>query len=215
DVGHREGLARAGDAEEHLVALMPVHALDQLRDGLGLVALWLELRDEAEGDAAFGFLGPGWAVGPENRHGAGYERMARHHRLARDELPTLLGALLRAGEQGFQHGGHALAPIGASARVAKGRQNTSVAWAPYHHVSARDQFRRNELPLWGLAKSGRRGRASGRLRGRRHRLSRTSARRARPGHRRLLRGTCHEPQYGALGSAAQVVVRPDVPAIAA
>jgi hypothetical protein len=38
DVGHGERLARAGDAQQDLVFLTVTHALDELRDGLGLVA---------------------------------------------------------------------------------------------------------------------------------------------------------------------------------
>jgi hypothetical protein len=37
-LGHRERLARAGDAEEHLVAVAVGDAPDELRDGFGLVA---------------------------------------------------------------------------------------------------------------------------------------------------------------------------------
>ena len=48
---HGEGLARAGDAEQHLGAVVALHALDQLGDRLRLVALGLEigLDDEARG----------------------------------------------------------------------------------------------------------------------------------------------------------------------
>ena len=44
---HGEGLARAGDAEQHLVALVGVDALDQLLDRLRLVALGRVFRDDA------------------------------------------------------------------------------------------------------------------------------------------------------------------------
>ncbi len=37
-LGHGEGFARAGDAEQHLVAVAVVHAADELGNGLGLVA---------------------------------------------------------------------------------------------------------------------------------------------------------------------------------
>ena len=43
-LGHGEGLARAGDAEQHLVALVRADALDEFADRLGLVALGLEFR---------------------------------------------------------------------------------------------------------------------------------------------------------------------------
>ena len=62
DLRHGEGLAAAGDAEQHLVALVGVDALDQLEDGGGLVALGLELGDEVEMDAALGLVGAGRAV---------------------------------------------------------------------------------------------------------------------------------------------------------
>ena len=38
-LGHGEGLARAGDAEQHLDAVVALHALDQFADRGGLVAL--------------------------------------------------------------------------------------------------------------------------------------------------------------------------------
>ena len=44
DFGHRKGLARAGDAEQHLVALVRVDALDELANRLGLVALAARIR---------------------------------------------------------------------------------------------------------------------------------------------------------------------------
>ena len=47
DLGGGEGLAGAGGAEQHLVALAGLDALDQLGDGGGLVAGGLELRDAA------------------------------------------------------------------------------------------------------------------------------------------------------------------------
>ena len=58
DLGHRVGLARAGDAEQHLVALLRVDARDQLGDRRRLVALRLELGDDAERHAALGLLRP-------------------------------------------------------------------------------------------------------------------------------------------------------------
>src|SRR4029077_10112136 len=55
---HRERFSRAGDAEQHLVALVAPHALDQLGDRLRLVALRREVRLNDEALAAFGFLRP-------------------------------------------------------------------------------------------------------------------------------------------------------------
>ena len=48
DLGHRERLAGAGDAEKRLVAQIPAEPLGQLRDRLGLVAGGLERRDDAQ-----------------------------------------------------------------------------------------------------------------------------------------------------------------------
>jgi hypothetical protein len=48
DVGHREGLAAAGDAEEHLVGFARLETCDQLGDGAGLIAARLHGGDEAE-----------------------------------------------------------------------------------------------------------------------------------------------------------------------
>ena len=62
-LGHGEGLARAGDAEQHLGALGRVDALDEIADGGRLVAGRLEVGlTMLDGDAAFGFLRPGRAV---------------------------------------------------------------------------------------------------------------------------------------------------------
>ena len=57
-LGHGEGLARAGDAEQHLRAVVALDALDQLLDRLRLVALRLEVGRDDEPLAAFGFLRP-------------------------------------------------------------------------------------------------------------------------------------------------------------
>ena len=54
-LGDREGLAGAGDAQEHLVTLQRLDAVDQLPDGGGLVALRLELGHRLEGAAAVRF----------------------------------------------------------------------------------------------------------------------------------------------------------------
>ena len=45
---HREGLARAGDAEQHLVRVAAVQPFDQLGHGADLVAADLEVADELE-----------------------------------------------------------------------------------------------------------------------------------------------------------------------
>ena len=45
DLGHGEGLAGAGDAEQHLILFAGFGALDQFADGGGLVALGLVVGD--------------------------------------------------------------------------------------------------------------------------------------------------------------------------
>ena len=65
-LGHRERLARAGDAQQHLIALLRLHPLDQLPDRLRLVALGLELRHDLERPSAFRLRRP---LGPVRRPG--------------------------------------------------------------------------------------------------------------------------------------------------
>ena len=55
---HGEGLARAGDAEQHLVALVGAHALDQFLDRLRLVALRLEFGHDAKAPPALRLVRP-------------------------------------------------------------------------------------------------------------------------------------------------------------
>ena len=57
-LGHGEGLARAGDAEQHLAAVAAPHALDQVGDRLRLIALRLELGLDDERAAAFRLVRP-------------------------------------------------------------------------------------------------------------------------------------------------------------
>ena len=66
DLGDGEGLAGAGGAEKHLVALAREDALDQLGDGRGLVARGLELGAQHEALAALE-LGAGERLGGEGR----------------------------------------------------------------------------------------------------------------------------------------------------
>ena len=103
-----EGLARAGDAEQHLVALVLVDARDQLGDGGGLVALGLVLRHQLEGDAALGLLGALGPVRDELRQAARHQRMRGDHRLLGQHLARALGALVRLGEDGVERRRHAL-----------------------------------------------------------------------------------------------------------
>ncbi len=55
-LGHGVGLARAGDAEQHLRAILASDAFHQFLDRGGLVALRLIFRLDDEGLAAFGFF---------------------------------------------------------------------------------------------------------------------------------------------------------------
>ncbi len=108
DLRRGVGLARAGDAEQHLVALVLAHALDQLGDGGGLVALGLVLRHQREGDAALGLLRARGTVRGERRLVAGDQRVGGDHRLLGQHLARPLRALVRLGEDGVEgsrHGG--------------------------------------------------------------------------------------------------------------
>src|SRR5690606_7096038 len=64
---HGVGLAGAGDAEQDLIAVAPVYALDEFGDGGGLVAGGLIFGDELEAAAAFGFIRALRTVGREER----------------------------------------------------------------------------------------------------------------------------------------------------
>ena len=75
-LGHGEGLARAGDAEQHLVALLRLDALDQLGDGGRLVARGRQLGDDLAADAALGLFRP--------------RRPVRHPGLVAELLPAVL-----------------------------------------------------------------------------------------------------------------------------
>lgn len=54
-LGHGEGLARTGDAEQHLAALAGIDAFHEVGNCGRLVTGWLVLRVHADGNAAFGF----------------------------------------------------------------------------------------------------------------------------------------------------------------
>jgi hypothetical protein len=91
---HGEGLARAGDAEQHLVALLPRDALDQLGDRGRLVAGRLVFGVHPEADAALGLVGP--------------RRAVRHPGLAR--LDEGVAALQQRLQRGRGRGRRALGP---------------------------------------------------------------------------------------------------------
>ena len=137
DLGHREGLARAGDAEQHLVALLAADAVHQLGDRGRLVALRLEGRDQPEGLAALQLLGPRRAVrhpglalelGPavldqvlERPHGRGHGRLGVEIRRQGGEVGLVRGPeaarrLLRVGDRARRIGGLALGLEGCSRR---------------------------------------------------------------------------------------------------
>ena len=61
-LGHGEGLAGAGDAEQHLGAVVPAHAFDQILDRRRLIALGIEIGFDHQRAAAFGFVRPRRAV---------------------------------------------------------------------------------------------------------------------------------------------------------
>ncbi|OWK20809.1 hypothetical protein AJ88_25360 [Mesorhizobium amorphae CCBAU 01583] len=61
-LGHGEGLAGAGDAEQHLGAVVAVDALDEILDRRRLIACRLEIRHHLDGDAALGFFRAGRAM---------------------------------------------------------------------------------------------------------------------------------------------------------
>jgi hypothetical protein len=81
DVRHREGLARAGDAEQHLLALALGHALAQLHDRLRLIAGGLVVGDyfEARADVAPAQLRQPLVL--ERRFADGVGKDQRHGRL--------------------------------------------------------------------------------------------------------------------------------------
>ncbi len=65
---HGEGLARAGDAEQHLVLFLRDDAIDEFDDRRRLVSGGRVFGDDPERLAAFGFCGP---RRPEGREGGG------------------------------------------------------------------------------------------------------------------------------------------------
>ena len=129
DVRHRERLARAGDAEQHLVALVLPHAIDQFRDRLRLVAVGRELGLQQKGDAAFGFLRPLGAVRHEHRQVAVDERMRGDHRLRRDQRLGALGALVGACENRVQ-GRRGRKVLGARFDLAEGWEDAAACTCP-------------------------------------------------------------------------------------
>ena len=56
-LGHREGLARSGHPEQHLIALLVAHPGDQLLDRSRLIASRLKIADQLEWSSTFRFFG--------------------------------------------------------------------------------------------------------------------------------------------------------------
>ena len=99
DLGHGEGLARAGNAEQHLVAFLRVRLGHKLGNRLRLIALGLEFGLDAQGDPALALLGTGRAMRREGRHGARDQRMLLHQGLRRlaETRRTAIGPERQAG----------------------------------------------------------------------------------------------------------------------
>ena len=76
-LGHGEGLARAGDAEQHLVALARLRRLDQFGDRGRLVARRLVVGDELEALAALGLVRPRGRCGTKASPVSGSSRLVR------------------------------------------------------------------------------------------------------------------------------------------
>ncbi len=92
---HGEGLARAGDAEQHLVALVGVRRFDQFLDRGRLVAGRLIFADQLEPDAAFGLFGPRRAMrhetGKLGTRRAMQRQVADRHDVARLRRAGIVG----------------------------------------------------------------------------------------------------------------------------
>ena len=109
DVRHRERLARAGDAEQHLIVLVLRDAIDEFGDRLWLVAPRLVIGFDFEPDAAFAFFRTLRTMRHEHRHAAGDDRMRRHQGLARENFFRAFGAFVRPCQQCGQTVGQAFA----------------------------------------------------------------------------------------------------------
>ncbi len=72
DLGHGEGLARPGDAEQHLVALARRRLFDELANRGRLVARRLVIADQLESLAALGLGRARGAVGDKAARGFGF-----------------------------------------------------------------------------------------------------------------------------------------------
>ncbi len=80
-LSHGEGLARAGDAEQYLIALTGIDLGHKLGNRGRLVAFRLEFRLEPDRNAALGLLGARRSVGGEVGNRAGHQGMILDQRL--------------------------------------------------------------------------------------------------------------------------------------
>ncbi len=134
---HREGLARAGDAEQHLIAVVALHALDQFLDRGRLVALRLEVRLDDEALAAFGFLRARGAMRrPHARSRCGIRRGPRAaarpatppwRRRPSSDIAALDRRRSRFGRSNCGSGNDTASPSSPSARASSGEASISSA----------------------------------------------------------------------------------------
>ena len=154
-LGHGEGLAGAGDAEQHLVALVLAHARHQLGNGGGLVALRLQVRDDAEGDAALALLGARRPVRCEGALGAGHQRVRGQHRLLGEHGAGAVGALVRAGEQGIEARRHVGEVAGGRGGIAEGGEGGGGRASRLLDGSPSPSCRRHAFGMmWGGVRGG-------------------------------------------------------------
>ena len=78
DMGHGEGLARAGDAEQDLAALAAAHAFGQFGDGLGLVAGRPEIGHHLDAPADAALAQHRQPLRLERRFFEGERKIVRH-----------------------------------------------------------------------------------------------------------------------------------------
>lgn len=123
DVGDREGLAGAGHAQQDLVVFVGVHPRDEFRDGGGLIALGLILRDEVEADVAFALFRPFGAMGDIGPFRSSDDGMAGEQRLTVQHSLGRVGAFCGAGQEGVEGRGQGFAGHGGTRTgLPKGRQ---------------------------------------------------------------------------------------------
>ena len=91
---HGEGLARAGNAEQDLIAFLRLGLRNEFGDGLWLIALRHHVRLELQRDAAFGLLRAQWPMRDERQLRSCHQRMVldqRLRRFAETRLPAVAG----------------------------------------------------------------------------------------------------------------------------